>query len=309
MQYISDELATSFQKNFRLKFPCHSLDLFPYYIDLYDEMYHTKEKLSIFMDAVNSFESNEAFFKRMKEVRESLVDNIKLNSEYQEFKQRDMSSYQIVPFGFKKPPYNKESQGKWYMSIDLKEANVQALNEADKRILKANTFDKFIDDNLPNDSHEFRKLIKEAKQFREVVFGQLNSERIVAVERYIMQNIAYMLFEEFSWLNLNTKLVTQMHDELIFEVDEHFFKSLDALNSIQFEIRKLGYRVHLEIFQLKSISKTKPWFVKEQSNGCQKLIGVPNIYIPKTIKELSGLKVVENDLFFDYDDAIAKFLS
>ena len=181
--------------------------------------------------------------------KNAMIEDIKNNNIYQEF----------IAFGGKEfekrwelrnfpkggipnnTVFSRENHNKAYLSVDLRQANFQALRKVGVYTCKSwkELVSKYTDS-----AH-----ILNSKQFREIIYGNLNISRIASVEKYLTNEFRLGL-EERSIIPENYRLVRFMPDELIYEIGENklgfFEEKIKALSE------DLGIEVKTQQFLLKS---------------------------------------------------------
>ena len=257
------------------------------------------------------------------QLRDNIIKSTEANPAYQEFIKMDMKEFQ-----FKRPDdvsknnvYNGENLDKLFFSVDLTKANFQALRYVSPDIvLGAETYPEFIG------KFSDMEYVAQSKYTRQVVFGKLNVDRQMTVERYITNKIWELVSNmpgvmksepdgllEYMWLR------SMSNDELIFEVypdqekdwmEETSRKVIDAVK------KELNIDVHTEWFTLKGWQMVSP----TNSEVCQtffekidylsdesKLVCVPLPYHNIIYKLWKEEEIYDADKYFIYEKMVCKF--
>ncbi len=95
------------------------------YIDYIVGVIDKKEEWEEFVNRVKErFGDNvEEYFKYYAEVKESFLNSVKKSPEFMQFNQMDMNKFKIEKPNVSKSIYTKDNNGKYFLSIDLKQAN------------------------------------------------------------------------------------------------------------------------------------------------------------------------------------------
>ena len=176
-------------------------DMFMYLLNLYEEDFHSLTLYSKMVEEINEkFGGNiDAFLDNYYSVRENIIQTIENSDHFQKFNTMDMNQFSIkdkVQVSSNNI-YNANNNMDFFISIDLKKANFQALNKVDRNILlNSDTYEDFI--------HKFTdsQYIANSKYFRQCIFGKMNPKRHITVEKYytcqiykrIIDNIPYFFY-------------------------------------------------------------------------------------------------------------------
>lgn len=185
----------------------------------------------------------EEYFKYYGEVKESFLNSVKNSVEFIKFNQRDMNEFKIEKPNVSKSIYTKENDGKYFLSIDLKQANFQALKYCGL-FKDYNSWEDLI-----GNFTDFPELIN-SKYMRSVLFGQLNPSRHITIESYLINNLR----PYFTNLIPYIKLVMMASDEMVFEIDSEFntIKTIPTLDQLREDVyEKYDLKITADVFQLK----------------------------------------------------------
>lgn len=225
-----------------------------------------------FVDMVNQdfFGDHQKFLDYYYDIREKMINALK-NEHYEKFNTCDMSIFNPRHIDFNnvsKSVWNHMNDNGYFISVDLKKANFQALRYVDPEIvLNCNSWDEFC--------RKFTdcEYIINSKYIRQVVFGQLNPARHTTVEKHMMRMV-YEYIKENGVVGglVKSKIIslcTVCVDEIIFKTDknmaETFVKSGMDKNIENAVMRDLGFDVRISVFKAEEyhlIAKNS-----EKSNG------------------------------------------
>lgn len=305
-----------------------SKGLFNYYRDLYKSFFpYDAEKTlltcSLMSDGIDKY--NE----KINRVTNEIIEEVTNSERYKKFNStKDVSlnangktSIEHLINVPKGDVYNGDNDGKLFLSIDLQNANFQALSRYGANVLDYNSYEKFI---IENGGDPY---MAASKQIRQVLFGKMNPNRIVTVEKLIMDNIYDALINETviggPWEY--HKLYKVNNDEIIFSVCKRDGNSggvnmhRSMLNAAErgFENivwNKTGFFVTAEYFEVKKLdivndagSSIDAYVKKSLVSGRQKLKKTSTIFYPQVYKLMTGQEITVVDRFFYYENNIARF--
>jgi hypothetical protein len=315
---LSNSLKQRFIKDYNLPIQVFDKEYFDYYLDLYEESFGTRTKMDRLIYLINSrFNGNcQLFLDEYAKVRDSIICTIENSESYKSFNAFDMSKYKIPNLEISSTNiYNENNDGKYFISIDLKKANFQALNYHDKNILlNSDTYDEFIG--------HFTSLeyVKESKYTRQVIFGKWNPKRTTTIEKYMMYQVLSSPNPSINeWFKLG-KVVSFAVDEIVIEIlkeniHEFAIVNLKELQEIVQDFHR--FNVDVEFFQLKKhefrtvgndnkmVCYTKEFIHPKKED---ELMGVPNFYYAQVYKLLNGFELRETDKIFYHNNQVAQFI-
>lgn len=303
MKY-SHTLLKRFIKDYNLQFATIQQPYFDYFCNLFKDYYKLDDKFKILNESLKQFNSEEEFINETYKIRDKIINTLKSYDFYEEYNNFDLKKYDIPNTNTpSKDIFKMTNINKYFMSIDLKKANFQALkffvnkyNYKNNDVYKSNSYEEFID--------KFTNLeyMKQSKYLRQVIFGNINPKRQVKLEKYITYQILQYILEFINPLNI--KMFA--NDEIVIELEK---SQLNDFNNLSFIINnKFNINVDVEIFQLKSI-KNKKFFVKEFLNKeGYELKCIPLVYFAQIFKQYHNLTINDNDLVFFYENQVCKFL-
>ncbi|WP_297419039.1 hypothetical protein [Clostridium sp.] len=300
----SHKVLKRFVKDYSLPIQIVQEPYFTYFVELYNEQYKTKEKLNLLDKALENFNSDEEFLAEYYKIRDNIIKTIEATDVYQEYNTMKLDKYTVPNNGYPKHDiFNMGNVNKYFMSIDLKKANFQALKWFNPEIVLncesyAELLGKFTD----------LEYMKESKYLRQVIFGNMNPKRQVKLERYITEQILNYLLTTPFFIETDIRMVS--NDEIIFEIsheDSLCIMTDKLINDIK---NNLNFDVDIETFKLNNIEGSTKFFVKEfkNKNGYE-LMCIPLVYHSQIYKKYNDLPMEDNDLLFYYENQVCKFIN
>jgi len=292
-----------FSKDYNLPINIFNEEMFSYYRELYKDFWPYNEE-QLMEDEIKSFNNNvDVWLESYAHLRDNIINTLENSEEYKAFNSKDLSEYDIpkeLNVG-EHSIYNEESEGKYFMSIDLKKANFQALKYVG--VLNDNTYEDFI--KRFSGTEYFAK----SKYLRQVIFGKLNPKRQIKVEKYLMSKI----LKDFTAWNL----YSLNSDEAVFLLTEDEMKSLTSqvIEFLENDIKKkLGIIVRIEVVTIKRLpivncngNKVDAYVRHNIVTGEETLKKASTTFYPQIYKLWKGLEINEKDKTFFFEDQLATF--
>lgn len=298
MDKITTKLKERFCKDYNLPIRLYKEPYFYDRIELFDKYFDTVKKWELYIREIDSFNNEQDYLEYYNKTKDNFINNIKSKPEYETFINFDMNNYAVPNYGIgRKSVFKEDNIGKRLISIDLTKANYSAM--------------KFFNSNLVDNTTNYNQLIsrftdlqhlKNSKYVRQVVFGNLNPKRQVAIEKYMMNFVMEVLLKY-----MDIKYIqTYMGDEIVFEYFEGLKLDLlyQDLGELQFD---KGFELHREDYILKKIPNSDI-YVKHLNNGSIDFKCVDNLLYPFVIRAYNNEEVKETDKVFFYEGYLSKLV-
>lgn len=293
-----------FVKDYSLPIQVVQEPYFSYFLDLYNDMrFRTKARFLLLKQIIERCGSEDAFLAQHHQIRDKIIETVGNTDAYNKFNSMSMDQFQVPNQGYSsKDIYKAENSGKYFVLIDLKKANFQALKYVNPEIvLGSKTYEDFIG--------KFTDLdyMKNSKYLRQVIFGNLNSKRQARVERYLIQKVLDLALEEQFFAGQDIRMIA--HDEIVIETSNPRLFAPDRYIELTKYIKlKLDIDVDIEVFRFERIGNTG-FYKKEMLNKPYfELMCVPVVYYAQVYKKAIGKELNDMDLCFYYEHQICKFL-
>lgn len=308
-----------FAKDYNLPINVFDDEMFTYYMRLYDFFPNDIFEETTEM-IVDDFHDNvEEWLNYCAEVRDNAISELVNNPLYEQFNTSPMTSYDIkYPCG-ERSVYTQETDGKMFISIDLKKANFQALKYVG--VLKDyDTYEKFIK-HVGGDDY-----IANSKYLRQVIFGKCNPSRQIKVEKFLMCRVYDGINIKMN--NHGWELYSFNSDELIYQATDKVYKNnllntsegikqctrefLANINGII--SRYLDIDTTVECFTIKRLpivnsnGNTVDAYVKKDFiTGKEKLKKASTTFYPQIYKLWKNMPIIEKDRVFYFENQLATF--
>ena len=311
-------METNFTSENRLKLRCvkdYNLpinvfreDLFNYYMNLYD--FFPKDTFEKLKDKIQVLYNGnvEMWLDDCAKVRDKAIFGIMYSDAYQKFNNGSLDIFKVKQPCPTQNCYTQVTDGKRFISIDLRKGNFQALKYVG--VLENNTYEDFIKRNGGDD------YIANSKYLRQVIFGKLNPSRQIAVEKYLI-NTVYTLINEYME-EKGLKLFSFNNDELIYEVPIDYF-SLSMFKDVKEYIEtitkdnRIDVKVeYIKVTRLPIVSSNgttiEAYERHNLENGESVLKKASTTFFPQIYKLWKNLPIEDNDLYFFAENQLAKFV-
>lgn len=313
-RFFSKELCKRFVEDTRLPMPVvNDPEMFMYYVKLYEEDYGSMTLYENMCDEIDLDYNGKAedFIQVFYDSRKRMIDEMHESHAYKEFLSCDMSRFSVcneLKNVKKGNIYNAENVGKWFLSIDLKKANFQALRYFNKDLVfGSDSYDEYVS------RYTLSEYMQESKHTREVVFGQCKPERQITIEKHLVSKF----YECFGYNKDIMKPVRFDTDEIVFEIndsDNDFVKYRQLFESalrvlIGEASDKSGVKVSNSLFRLGAMclrsKRTGKYrnlnYILKDINGKTSFKCVPLTYHSIVYKLFNGMKTEKNDYYFRYE--------
>jgi hypothetical protein len=319
-------------------YPIQVLDdpYFERYLGLYEPYLGTRTKWLEICNLISTrFGDNiESFLQNYAARRDKIITHIEASNSYKLFISCNMGEYiikngtnetlqnAIVKEIFQNIPstsvYIEPNDGKRFISLDMKQANFNALRYHDAEIVgNCQTYDDFIIYHLSS-VNPMVKYFQDSKYTRQVIFGKLNMKRNITIQKYMMFLVWYNMPKIYN-------IYSSTNDELILEVDENdtieqineyvetlksFFRDDDrVLPGISDCIRVELFTLKLHKFENSHGGNLSVYEKITDSNKLGTLKQCPATFYPQVYKLLTKQPIESADLVFGYEHQLAQFLS
>lgn len=301
----TNKLRQRFVKDYNLPINVFEENQFNYYMNLYD--FFPKEKWeNLKKDIHDRYRGNvEVWLEYCAEVRDKAINGVMSTQEYYDFNTSDLSKYKLTKNIGEHSHYTAETNGRKFVSIDLKKANFQALKYVG--VINDDTYGNFIE------RFDGSDYIKDSKYLRQVIFGKMNPGRIVTVEKYLMER-AMSIADEV--LPPEFKLYSQNSDELVYIQTGDFYGDIKiicaVIEKVIFEKFNIEVRAeYVEVTKLPIVncngSNVDAFVRKNIITGEEVLKKASTTFYPQIYKLWKGLEIEDRDLVFYFEDQLCKF--
>lgn len=302
---MENKLKQRFVKDYNLPINIYDDRLFSYYIGLYD-FFPVDTYVKLCQNVEEKYGSNVSLWlDDCAKVRDAAIFGVIESDKYKSFNDSKnlLKEYDIDVKVGEHSLYSQETDGKRYVSIDLKKANFQALKFAG--VLDDASYEDFIT------KYGGDEYIINSKYLRQVIFGKMNPGRTVKVEKYIVSKIHEIVSPVFpDW-----KLYSFNSDELIYSLDD-FYPGEDTLNSIVGAVKELlGIDVRVECVEIKKLpivnanGNNVDAYVRTNINTNESVLKkASTTFFPQIYKLWKGKAIQDEDLYVYFDDQLAKFV-
>lgn len=309
---ITQELRKRFCKDTGAPINIYEEPYFTSRLELLDPLFNTFAEWEIYVYILKMFKNEQEYFEYYNKVKNELINNIKSKEGYKRFCEEDMYKFAIKHSGLlsKKDIYHQENDGKTFISIDMIQANFNALRYYDPDIFACNTWKDFVYRTATDIYH-----IANSKYIRQIVLGNCNCKRQVDLEKYIMDYVLGLAAYHVFGLG---EVVFFSNDEIIIKVDSE--ENMEEKYSRVYDFIKMLSIIPLrtELFTLHKIDGANG-YVKEchikndNKRGIEEreIISIKCVdaqMYPFVVRKLLGQEIQEEDKVFYKDGLLCKYI-
>lgn len=309
------DVRKRFVDDSKLPIPVLEDPYFEFYLNLYEKEWKAKTD---YERLVSIIEKKPEFFNRFYEIREAMIQWIKSKESFNRFNTCDIHALYgnpEFPNINSKSIYHEGNTDGYFVSLDLKKANLQALKYWDPDMFKGNTIDEAWSwwvKELCGGDEDLEWYIKKSKYIRQVVFGNCNPSRQIKLERWMVGNAAKEFITLFGLPEEN--VIFASSDEVVIKVDS-YKEGLQEIADKVFDSTKVELRA--QSFKLESVAyknstgSTVRLYKKIYSDGSIDFKDVPRHYFAQIYEDQNGINPDSEgkDMVFYQEKDIAKFVS
>jgi len=292
---LSNTIKKRFVNDFNIPINIFEEKIFLERLEQFNLTFKSKNKYNFLTETIKKLGSEKDFFDESDRIIKTIQEYIKKSEKYKELQQNELTEYSKFikdtknKYKFNKNLYTEQNIGKYFISIDLKEANFNTFKNMN--ILNFKDYKEFIETFTNYD------YFKESKQIRQIVFGHLLPKKQTIIQEYEICKII-----EKIQLNKNGVIILNK-DEVVFEVNKDF--DLETIMNLKLS----NFPLRIEKFKLIELRDKKDtlYFIKDYGNK-KELKSVPKIYYIQAYKKMMNIKIEDNDLIFFYEGFPAKFI-
>lgn len=298
------KLIQRFVKDYNLPINIYNEEMINYYMGLYD-FFPKKVYFNIIDTIETKYDGNvEKWLDYCGEVRDRAIDKIKNTPEYREFNECDLKQYDIPKNNYRERLcYTEETNGKNFMSVDMKKANFQALRYVG--VIKDDTYEEFIK-SVGGDDY-----ISGSKYLRQVILGNCNPSRQIKVEKFLMDNVLNHLLEIYPYY----KVFSVNADEIVFSLVDDIYCGPGSGEYLENHIKKqLSVDVRVEFVKTMKLDivncngdNVDAYVKKDLVSGKETLKKVSTLFYPQVYKLYKGMDITEKDRRVFVENQIATF--
>ena len=301
-----------FVKDYNLPINIFDDNLFEYYIQLYDFFPYLRYKETI-EKIENEYDGCvEKWLEYCASVRDNAINGVIETEEYKNFNSMDLSQYNFTPICGERSCYTEETNGKRFLSIDLRKANFQALKYVG--VIYDVTYEQFVN-RFGGDGY-----IANSKYLRQVIFGKMNPSRQIKIEKYLMFKVYESIKDITEKYGLT--IFSMNSDELIFEIPKEFYNNCQEDEDIHELItyiyylvgENVGAEIKVEYIEVKRLPIVSANGTKidayERTNlftNQKTLKKASTTFFPQIYKLWNEMLIEDYDMMFYFENQLATF--
>lgn len=304
---ITERLKHRFCKNYNIPISIFKEPYFEDRIKLYDKYFGTVNKWNEFVLEMKEYKNEQDYLEEYNKVKDSAINYIKSQKWFEMFNNDNFNKYKVDSKFNSNNIYKEQNDLKEFISIDIKKANftcLKAYNESSFSDFE--TYEDFISE-FTN-----KKSMIDSKYMRQVIFGNINPKRQITYEKYLMNKVMQIiLFNDESCYKYVGKFLYSPFEEsdvVSFQNDEIVLYNNKEIKEGIFNIElsnKENIVIKIEKFKLRKFDDV---YLKEYGDGKIEIKCGNHLNIPFIIRKLNNEDIQENDLYFFYENRLAKFV-
>lgn len=299
---ITDALRKRFCKDANIPITIFQLPIFIHRLSLFDEQYDAARKYNDFTEDLRAFKTEQDYFEHYNNVKDRAIEDIKNSKGYKRFNEVDMKEFKISDELRKIPTkdiYHDSNIGKYFISIDMKQANFNTLRTFSSDIFNEKvSWEKFIL------QYTDCKHIVESKYVRQVIMGNCNPSRHITYEKYLMSLTLQKLLDS-NLISINNVEMFS-NDEIVIKSDE---MTLAEETILKYEILEAIDEEKYKVEFFKLVDLNGFGYAKIYSNGKVKFKCVEPEFLPMILRKLKGESISDLDKDFWFKGQICTFLN
>jgi hypothetical protein len=293
---LTNNIKKRFVKDFRLPINLIQEPYFSYFIELYNPIYKTEEKLNMLNHLLKKYQNEEDFFNQNKEITTNIKNIILSSQSYKNFNNIHLEEFPLKNNISHKNIYIEENMNQDLISIDLKQANFNIFRLFGlQKELNIKNYEELVS------IFSKEKYFSESKMIRQIIFGELNPSRQQRLQKYVIQNLSEKLLQN------GCQIFSASSDEIIIKNESNIDKIKHILNNVD---EKFHF-FRIEKFSFEKIDQEHDFYLKkitdENGNNKVEFKNVPSYFFAQVYKKAFQLEVQEYDLMFYYEGLLAKF--
>jgi len=296
---MTSSLKKRFVKDHKLPIAIFKEPYFSYYLDIYEDLFKSQTLYNEFVSVVLKFGGESGFFEESKRIQNEIISDIGETHAYLDFISCDMAEFKTDTLVSEGNLYNANNHNKFFVSIDLKQANFNVLKSYNSDIVfNCEDYEELLS------KYTLEDYFFKSKHVRQIIFGHLNPKRQRRLQKFTIQSKIIPIALDLISSDL-TQYKTASDDEVVIELDETSYNNLgitfDELSTVT------GVPVNLEKFKIKQLGD-KPFFVKEFEDGTYAFKAVPANYFAECYKYYLKKPLTECDLCTYIGGRLVNFL-
>jgi hypothetical protein len=280
---------------------------FKHFLDLYNPLFRTREKWANLCDFYQKQGgSEEAFFQKMKSIRERVQDKITGQKVYEYLINDSLDGFVDGLKSFaphvtvnKKTVYNPEDAGSYYISLDMRKANFASMQfYSTLLVLNANTYEEMIQ------KFEAHPYVVYSRGLRQVIFGQLSPKKQKTIQSFLTSRIYQAISDIFPY----ETIINVSQDEVVLRAREKTLR--EDLAKVKNRLSSWPF-VRTEAFYLRELkghrAEGSHFFVKEFLDKSIRFKGIPSYFLAQCYRKYNNEEIHPYDLLFRFEGHLAQF--
>lgn len=275
---VTESMKAKFCKDMNIPISIYAEPYFGERLALYDRYKPCISDYEGFLKEVEKEASFDDFLKKYNIFKDNVINDLWSKEGIYKLINEDYTKFTPKYVNFnKKDIYKQTNIGKYFVSIDMQKANFNALKCYDSTIVDGKeTYEDYVSKFIDSD------YLKKCKYIRQVIFGNVNTKRIIMYERYLTDKILDVLLnfvdaEAIAFVG-NDEIVIDVTSNLT-NLDKLYTKLLDFYEAIYKTYGGNFVPLTIEVFKLRMYKnqfdavvylKEIDYTLKHKKNECEK---------------------------------------
>lgn len=273
---------------------------FDYFLDLYETLYQSRTKYTLFLKEVAQMGGEEGYLNAYDEVKNKILSHVQSKVSFQRFNQDEMSAMNVQTNLPKAKLYYEENDQATFISIDLEKANFHSLRYYDEDILDGKKIYRAW-------LQQFTSLesLADSKYLRQVIFGNLNPKKQQKIQRFITHSF---LNELATWVDVQD-VMSASHDEIILRKKQNV--TIEELKERLESLYDGAFPLHVDVFTLTKLSSYPEFgFVKTYETSEKiEFKGIASHFMAQAYRFFKQEPLQKEDLLFFHEGQVAQFIA
>ena len=326
---MEERINAKFCKDMNIPISLHMNPYFKDRLETYDKYKPCLSDYALYRKTLSNYRTFEDFAANYNNFKDSVIKDLWDKPGVKKLSEEDHTKFIPIYKSFpKKDIFKNTNANKIFMSIDIVKANFSALRHYDSEIVdNKNSYEDYV-----RQFTDIEYFVK-SKYIRQVIFGNINTKRIIMYERFLIDKVVEILLKYVK----AEEIVSVSNDEIvidttnictnsnIFTLQNNFLREIYETipDFVPLKLELYSLRVLANQFQNQAyvkefldVSKVKAAKCDDKVFEIEKVMPKSNyefkcvnsLDLPFILKKYLGEEVTENDKIFQIEGKLAKLI-
>jgi len=300
---LSNKIKQKIRKDYNLPIQVFTENEWNYFVSLYSDDFDIPNIIKMVEEAIKVFGNEETFNAYTHKIQDEIIAKLQSTDAYLKFQTDVMPIPPILDVKCNRNIYSPIYCDKRLVSIDIRSANFISMRHYDAElVLNCESFEELV--SMFTDI----EYLKKSKSIRQVIFGNLNPKR----QQKIQENFIKTIVNDFNKEVSDAEFCVVGSDEFYWTNPPLDLTDEQLESNILELIQKIG--LDTSIFRVTVLTMSRLWdkpfyVLNDHKTNKKTLKGVPSTHYAQAYKMMHNLPITDNDLIFQYEGQLAKFLT